>query len=87
MSYPDRHVDKQSEHTIHSQTAELNLIQFLILHPSLHGAANISTSLLLKRKLPVIKPGARQQRHLIVLVLITAHLSHEVVVGNNAQDD
>ena len=39
-------------------------------------------SLLVKRKLPVLESGARQQRRpIVVVVLVAPHLSHEVVKG------
>lgn len=69
------------------RTVEVKLIQCLILHPPLHGAADFTTSLLSKRKLPVIEPGARQQHRAVGDVLVAAHLSHEVVIGTYGQDD
>ena len=70
------------------RTPKQNFIYRTIPHPHLHIAAKLPTSVLHKRQLPAIEPGARQQHRVIVVVLVVAApLSHEVVEGQNGQED
>ena len=80
---------KQPERPHRPLCGQQNKYSFNASYRTLIFTYAISSSLLssLENKLPVVEPGAKQQRRPIVAVLVAAQASHEVKEGDNDQED